>query len=75
MTAIMEETTSNLKRMKEIFEGFHGLSGLEINEGKTKVIRIGNNLDNLTPLTEEVKFKYVSSFTLLGVEIDNKLEN
>ena len=35
MTAIMEETKNNLKRMKEIFKGFHGLSGLKINEGKT----------------------------------------
>jgi len=61
--------------MKEIFEGFKKLSGLEINEGKTKVIRIGSNLDNVTPLTDEVKFKYVKSFTLLGVEIDNKLCN
>ena len=59
--------------MKEIFEAFKQLSGLEINEGKTK--RIGTNLENVTPLTDEVKFKYVTSFTLLGVEIDNKLCN
>ena len=61
--------------MVEIFEAFKRLSGLEINEGKTKVIRIGANLENITPITEEVKFKYVTSFTLLGVEIDNKLCN
>ena len=59
--------------MKEIYEGFKNLSGLEINEGKTKVIRIGANLDDLTPKTDEVKFKYVTSFQLLGVNIDNKL--
>jgi hypothetical protein len=75
MTAIMEETEENLIKMKEIFEAFKRLSGLEINEGKTKVIRIGANLENVTPITEEVKFKYVTSFTLLGVEIDNKLCN
>jgi hypothetical protein len=73
MTAIMEETEENLIQMKEIFEAFKRLSGLEINEGKTKVIRIGANLDNITPKTTEVKFKYVTSFTLLGIEIDNKL--
>jgi hypothetical protein len=56
--------------MKEIFEEFRNLSRLEINEGKTKVIRIGANLDNLTPKTAEVIFKYVTSFTLLGVNID-----
>ena len=38
MTAIMEETEENLIKMKEIFEAFKQLSGLEINEGKTKVI-------------------------------------
>ena len=75
MTAIMEETEENLIKMKEIFEAFKRLSGLEINEGKTKVIRIGTNLENITTITEEVKFKYVTSFTLLGVEIDNKLCN
>ena len=73
MTAIMEETEENLIKMKEIFEAFKRLSGLEINEGKTKVICIGANLENITPITEEVKFKYVTSFTLFGVEIDNKL--
>ena len=75
MTAIMEETEANLIKMKEIFEEFKNLSGLEINEGKTKVIRIGENMDNLTPMTKEVKFKYVTTFTLLGVNIDNKLSN
>jgi hypothetical protein len=53
--------------MKEIFEAFKRLSGLEINEGKPKVIHIGANLDNITPKTTEVKFKYVTS------EINNKL--
>ena len=38
------------------------------------MIRIGANLDNTTPLTEEVKFEYVTKFTLLGVEFDNELE-
>ena len=70
----MEETEENLKKMKEIFEAFHKLSGLEINEKKTKVIRIGTNLEDTKPLTDEVKFEYVTKFTLLGVEFDNKLE-
>ena len=74
MTAVMEETEENLKRMKEIFEEFHKLSGLEINEKKTKVIRIGTNLDDTKPLTDAVKFEYVTNFTLLSVDIDNKLE-
>jgi hypothetical protein len=31
MTAVMEETEENLIKMKEIFEAFKRLSGLEIN--------------------------------------------
>jgi hypothetical protein len=51
------------------------LKGLQkINEGNTKVIRIGDNMDNLIPITNKVNFKYVTSFKLLGVTIDNKLE-
>ena len=74
MTCVIEETERNLLMMKHIFESFAELSGLEINEGKTKVIRIGDNLDNIIPLTNKVKFKYEKSFKLLGVNIDNKLE-
>jgi hypothetical protein len=75
MTAIMEETEENLVIMKNIFQAFKDLSGLEINEGKTKIIRIGDKLDNTEPLTNKVKFKYVKTFKLLGVDIDNKLED
>ena len=32
-------------------------------------------MDRLQPITDEVKFEYVKTFTLLGVEIDNKAEN
>ena len=71
MTCVIEETEKNLLMMKKIFESFAGLSGLEINEGKTKVIRIGDKLDNNTPLTNKVKFVYANTFKLLGVNIDN----
>ena len=60
--------------IKKIFESFAYLSGLEINEGKTKVIRIGSKLDDKKPLTNLVKFVYDTEFTLLGVNIDNKLK-
>ena len=73
MTENMEETKENLLKMKEIHEGFRDLSGLEINEGKAKLILIGANQDDLTPKKDEVKFKYVTSIQLLGVNIDNKL--
>ena len=60
--------------MKGIFEDFAALSGLEINEKKTKVIRIGTKLDDLKQLTNKVKFEYAKVFKLLWVDLDNKLE-
>ena len=74
MTCVIEETEKNLLMMKRIFESFAELSGLEINEGKTKVIRIGDKLDNVKPITNLVKFIYGTEFTLLGVNINNKLK-
>ena len=74
MTCVIEETEKNLLMMKRIFESFADLSGLEINEGKTKVIRLESKLDDTRPLTNLVKFTYATKFTLLGVNIDNKLK-
>ena len=50
MTCVIEETEKNLLMMKKIFEDFADLSGLDINEGKTKVIRISTNLMTQNPL-------------------------
>ena len=55
MSCVIEETEKNLIMMKTIFEDFAALSGLEINEGKTKVIRIGEKLDDTKVLTNKVK--------------------
>ena len=73
MTAIFEETEENLVTLKKIFAEFNDLSGLEMNETKTNIIRIGDNLDSIIPLTNKVKFKYATTFRLLGIDIDNKL--
>ena len=43
--------------MKKIFEDYGELSGLKINEGQTKIIRIGTKLDDMTPITNKVKFE------------------
>ena len=73
MTVVIKETKENLIYVRDIFVEFSEISGLEINEGKTKIIRIGTRLDDVVPTTNEVAFKYSQKFTLLGVEIDNKL--
>ena len=46
MTCVIEETEKNLLMMKKIFEEYAELSGLEINEGKTKLIRIGAKMED-----------------------------
>ena len=74
MTILMKETEDNLIRVRDIFKDFAKVSGLEINEDKTVIIRIGTRLDDLTPITDKVRFKYTTSFKLLGFTIDNKLE-
>ena len=51
MTCVIEETEKNLLMMKKIFAE---LSRLEINEGKTKIIRIGDRHYDITPLTNKV---------------------
>ena len=74
MTIVMKETEENLVRVRDIFKDFAKLSGLEINEDKTNIIRIGTRLDDLTPQTDRVSFKYTTKFKILGFDIDNKLE-
>ena len=74
MTCVIEETEKNLLMMKTIFEEYAKLSGLEINESKTKLIRIGAKMDDTTALTNKVKFIHAKDLKLLGVKIDNKLK-
>ena len=71
----MEETEENLVMMTEIFKGFKDLSGLEINEGETKAIRIGANHNDQAPKKDKVNYKYVKTFKLLSINIDKKLLN
>ena len=72
MMVVIKETKENLIYIKDIFVEFSEISGLQINEGKTMIIRIGTKLDDLQCTTNEVAFKYAKKFTLLGVNIDNK---
>ena len=57
MTVVIVETKENLIYVRDIFVEFSEISGLEINEGKTKIIRIGTRLDDLVPTTKEDAFK------------------
>ena len=74
MTCILVEIEDIIVKLKDICLDFNDLTWLEINKTKTNVIQIGNNLDNITPVTNKEKFKYVKEFKLLNIDIDNKLE-
>ena len=74
MTVVISETKENIIYVQDLFVEFSEISGLEINEGKTKIIRFGTRLDDLVPTTKKVAFKYAQKFTLLGVEIVSKLK-
>ena len=58
--------------IKSILEDFSAISGLKCNYDKTIAIPVGN-LENLDEL-ENCGFKTSNTFTLLGMNIDNKLE-
>ena len=57
MTVIIKETQENLIYIRDIFVELSEISGIEINKGKTKIIRIGTKLDDMEPTTDEVAFK------------------
>ena len=69
MTVVIKETVENLICIRDIFKDFSDISGLEINEGKTKIIRFGTKLEDVNPITDKVKFIYTTTFKLLGVDI------
>ena len=46
MTVVISETKENLIYLRDIFLEFSEISGLEINEGKTKMIRTGTRLED-----------------------------
>ena len=50
MTVVILETKDNLIYARDIFVEFSEISGLEINEGKTKIIRIGTRLDDVVQM-------------------------
>ena len=51
------------------------ISGLQCNLEKTSVIPIGGNFDTSDKLCPELGLKWESEFTLLGFQIDSRLNN
>ena len=56
-------------------ENFSNLSSLHANLDKTKVVPFGNNFNIKDKLCQNLPFEWENNFTLLGIEVDNRLED
>ena len=74
-TIYMERSEANLRNCINIINHFAKISGLACNVEKTVVIPIGGNFDPTDTLCNELKLTWDTQFTILGFDIDNKLEN
>ena len=66
-------TEKNLRNFLRILTLFHAVSGLKCNLDKTFVIPVGNFAKGT--MCEDLNFKWVDSFTVLGITIDNRLKH
>ena len=73
-TFFMLRTENNLRNTMKILEDFEKLSGLQCNIDKTKCVPIGGNYDLNNKICPDIKLEWASSFTILGLEVDQKLE-
>ena len=73
-TLFMERSESNLRNATKYIQHFHKISGLACNIDKTSIIPIGRNSDKKDKICEDLNMVWEDTFTILGFEIDNKLE-
>jgi len=70
-TLFLERTAENLRNCINILNDFWQISGLKCNVSKTKVIPVGNF--EIGGLCDDLGLTWDDSFTILGIDIDNKL--
>ena len=73
-TLFMKRTESNLRNATKYITHFHKISGLACNMEKTSVIPIGTNTNITDKLCTDLNMVWEDTFTILGFEMDNKLE-
>ena len=73
-TLFMERSEKNLRNATKYVKHFHQISGLACNIDKTQVIPIGKNSDKNDTICKELNMVWEDTFTILGFEIDNKLQ-
>merc|ERR1712208_271018 len=71
-TLFLERTEQNLRNCINILNDFWKISGLKCNVSKTKVIPVGNF--EIGGLCDDLGLTWDDSFTILGIDIDNKLK-
>ena len=75
LTVFMEPCGQSLRNAVNNLTLFYKLSGLKINLTKTKAIWFGSAHNSEIKLCPDLKLKWVKTFTLLGLNFDNNLEN
>ena len=73
-TLFMERNESNLRNATKYIQHFHKISGLACNIDKTNVIPIGKHSNKHDQICKDLNMNWDNTFTILGFEIDNKLE-
>ena len=72
-TIFIKRTESNLRNCLKYLKLFAKTSGLQCNIGKTNVISIGDF--KVGGVCDDQQLVWDTSFTILGVNIDNHLKN
>merc|ERR1711936_1375290 len=73
LSALVLQTEENLRNFSRILDLFHAVSGLKCNLDKTFVIPVGNFAKET--MCQDLHLKWVDSFTVLGINIDNRLKH
>ena len=75
-TIYIERTPTNLRNAVKYLSEFASISGLQCNLEKTSVIPIGTEMDITEDniLCPDLNLKWETEFTILGFNIDNKLQ-
>ena len=74
-TLFMKRTPENLRAATKYIKDFRTIPGLECNLKKTHVIPVGTLDDPKDIICPDLGMTWASSFTILGFDIDNRLQN
>ena len=74
-TIFIQRSEHNLRNATKYSTLFHSISGLACNLDKTVVIPIGTNTNTQDQLCPDLGMTWNDSFTILGFQIDSKLQN